>query len=63
MVFHQDEVGVAAGGDEADEGEAGGGLRVCVLQPGGVDMAFQVVYAEEGQPGGEGQPLGRVDAY
>ena len=44
-------------------GKPGVTLRVGVLQPGGVDVALQVVYAEQGQPGGERQPLGRVDAY
>ena len=62
VVFHQDEVGVAAGGDQADEGEAGGDLRVGILQPRCVDVALQVVYAEQGQTGGERQPLGGVDA-
>ena len=53
---------MAAGGDQTDEGEAGGDLRVGILQPGGVDVALQVVYAEQGQTGGERQPLGGVDS-
>ena len=62
VVLHQHEVGVAAGRDQAEEGEAGAYFRVGVLKPGGVDVAFEVVHAEEGQAGGEGKALCGVDA-
>ena len=61
---HEDQVRVAPGGDEAEKGQArlvhGGGA---LLQPGGVDVSLQVVYAQEGDPQGQGEALGEVGAH
>ena len=61
--LHEDQVGVSAGCYEAHEGEAGAGFGVnAVLEPGGVHVAFEVVYADEGEVVGKGEALGGVDA-
>ena len=62
VAFHHYEVGVSPGSDEADQREARGLLGVDVLQPGGVDVTLEMVYADERQVFGQGQPLSGVDA-
>ena len=59
VVLHEDDVAVAAGDDQDERGEARAfSLRVrwflrvfgIAVQPGGVDVALEVVYGHEGQP-------------
>ena len=63
MAFHEDEVRVSPGSDEAHERETYLLLGVCVFQPGGVDVALEVIYANEWQLIGQRQALGCVNAY
>src|SRR5207237_105607 len=65
VVAHEDEVAVAAGDDEADKGKLGsgrvGGLVGGGGEPVGVDVALEVVDADEGQAAGVGERLGGVE--
>ena len=63
MVPHQDEVGVAAGGDEAQAGELGARvLRAFLDQPVGIYMTFQMIDSKQGQSVGQCQRLGHAHA-
>ncbi len=58
MVRHQDQLGVAAGDDQAQQRKLRRGQ--VVDQPGRVQMRLEVIDAEQRQTGSEGQPLGHV---
>ena len=63
MVAHEHEVGMSARRDEAEQGESGIGRGIGdVLQPRGVDVAFEVVDADQRGFLGEGEALCRVDS-
>ena len=63
VVPHQDEVGVAAGGDEAEAGKLGARvLRAFLDQPVSVDVALQVIDSKQGQFVGQGEGLGHTNA-
>ena len=63
MVAHEHEVGVSARCDEAEQGESGIGRGVGdVLQPRGVDVAFEVVDAHQRGLLGEREALRRIHA-
>ena len=59
VVGHQVQAGVAARGDQADEGR----VERHRLQPDGRDVPVEVVDHDQGQAGGVGERLGRRDAH
>ncbi len=62
VAFHECEVRVPPGGDEAHQRKPRLALGVQVLQPRGVYVSLEVIQAYEGQLIGQGETFGRVDA-
>ena len=63
MPAHEDQVRVAAGSDQAEQGEAGLDLGVGFFKPGGIDVPLQVIDADQRQSLSQRQPLRSVDAH
>ena len=64
VVLHQDQFAMPAGDQQGQQGEAGRLVRrgVGQVEPGGVDMPFEVVDADDRLVSGQSQALGHVHA-
>ena len=62
MPLHQQQVGMPAGGHQAGQRKAGVGRRVGFGEPGGVDVALQMVHAQQRHIQRPGDGFGGVEA-